>query len=336
MSADGAILVVGPRWIGDMVMAQTLFAALKDRQPRAPIDVIAPKWAGPLLARMPEVRDWIDAPFVADRLEFGLRRRIGRALRGRYASAYVLPGSWKSALVPFFARIPRRVGYLREFRYGLLTEPKPLPTDIRRRTAEAFHALAGEASFRNPRLVPDRSNRDALLARHGLAGPAGFAAMMPGAEFGPAKRWPERFYAELAGALMRRGFGIVLLGSAKDAAVTGEVARIAPGAIDLAGKTRLEDAIDILSAARLAVTNDSGLMHVAAAVGVPVVGIYGSTSPDNTPPLTEHRELLTLRLSCSPCHARECPLGHMNCLNQLAPSTVHDAVDRLLAATQAS
>lgn len=330
--ADGpSILVIGPRWVGDMVMAQTLFSALKQVQPKAAIDVMAPAWTGPLVERMPEVRAWIDAPFARKKLEFGLRRHIGRGLAGRYDRAIVMQGNWKAALVPWFAGIRQRSGYRGEMRYGLVNDMASLPPELKRRTAEAFFRLAGGGTFRPPHLSVDEENQSALLAGNHLT-KGGFAALMPGAEFGPAKRWPHDKYAALARALMADGLPVVLLGSANDRAVTGEIARLAPGAIDLAGRTRLVDAADLLAAARVAVTNDSGLMHIAAAVGTPVVAVYGSTSPENTPPLTDRRELIWLRLDCSPCHKRECPLGHMNCLNALDVRLVEDAVRRATGA----
>ncbi|PTE09882.1 lipopolysaccharide heptosyltransferase II [Mesorhizobium helmanticense] len=329
MAESPTILVIGPRWVGDMVMAQCLFSALRELHPNAAIDVLAPAWAAPLVARMPEIRQQIDLPLKSGALEFRIRRRFGRLLRGRYDIAYIMPGSWKSALIPYFARIPRRIGNLREMRYGLLTDIVPLPDAVRRRTAQAYFNLAQGGTFRAPRLTVDTANQAALLRRFGL-GMKKFVALMPGAEFGPAKRWPSEHYAGLASDLMAKGFDVALFGSKNDADVTAEIARLAPGVVDLAGKTRLEDAIDLISAARLAVSNDSGLMHVAAAVGTPIVAVYGSTSPDNTPPLTERRELVWLGLSCSPCHKKICPLGHLNCLKTLEVARVAAAADRLL------
>lgn len=330
MAEGPAVLVIGPRWVGDMVMAQTLFSAVKQMHPKAAIDVMAPAWAGPLVARMPEVRDWLDAPFERGKLEFGRRRAAGRTLAGRYDWAIVMQGSWKSALIPFFAGIPRRTGHRKEMRYGLINDMVPLPPDLKRKTAQAFLTLARGGDFRAPHLTVDGKNKASMLERFGLTD-GGFAAMMPGAEFGPAKRWPPQRYAELAQRLIGRGIGVALLGSAKDRETTAQIAALAPGSRDLAGETRLEDAIDLLAAARVAVTNDSGLMHVAAAVGTPVAAIYGSTAPHNTPPLTDRRALIWLGLDCSPCHKRECPLGHLNCLKALEVGRVAAAVDGLLA-----
>lgn len=329
MTDDAATLVIGPRWVGDMVMAQCLFAALKDLHPESAIDVMAPAWASPLLARMPQVRAALESPFAAGAAELAARWRAGRALRGRYARAFVLPGSWKSAIVPWAAEIPERVGYLRELRWGLLNRTPPLPQALRRQTAQAFFNLAGGGRFRVPSLRIDAANQATLLARHGLE-PGAYAALMPGAEFGPAKRWPESSYAELAARLQTRGLKPVLLGSPNDKPVGAAIAAAAPGALDLTGATRLEDAIDLLGGARVAISNDSGLMHVAAAAGTPVVAVFGSTSYANTPPLAERRELLSLHLSCSPCHRRECPLGHLDCLRKLGVEQVFAAVQRLL------
>lgn len=329
MAESPSILVIGPRWVGDMVMAQCLFSALRELHPDAAIDVIAPAWAAPLVERMPEIRARIDAPFSRKKLELGARFRLGRALRGRYGEAYVMQGSWKSALVPFFASIPTRVGHRREMRYGLINRIIPLPAELKRKTARAFHTLAGGGAFRAPKLTVDTENQRALLERHGLA-KGGFVALMPGAEFGPAKRWPSASYAGLARALMQRGLKVVLFGSKNDQPVTSEIAGLAPGAIDLAGQTTLTDVIDLIAAAKVSVSNDSGLMHVAAAVGTPIVGVYGSTSPENTPPLSENRELVWLGLDCSPCHQKECPLGHLNCLNTLDVGRVLASVERLL------
>ncbi|MCF6097857.1 lipopolysaccharide heptosyltransferase II [Mesorhizobium muleiense] len=329
MAESPTILVIGPRWVGDMVMAQCLFSALGELHPNAAIDVLAPAWAAPLVKRMPEIRRQVDLPLKSGALEFRMRRRVGRLLRGHYDIAYVMPGSWKSALVPFFARIPRRVGYLKEMRYGLLTDIVALPDDVKRRTAQAYFGLAQGGTFHAPKLAVDTKNQAALLGRFGLEAKK-FVALMPGAEFGPAKRWPSDRYAGLARDMMEKGFAVALFGSKNDADVTAEIATLAPGAVDLAGQTRLEDAIDLIAAARIAVSNDSGLMHVAAAVGTPIVAVYGSTSPHNTPPLAEQRELVWLGLSCSPCHRKICPLGHLNCLNTLEVAQVAAAVERLL------
>ena len=331
-----AVLVVGPSWVGDMVMIEPLLALLKSRQPAPAIDVLAPAWSRPLLERMPQVRAAIDLPIGHGELALGERRRIGRALRGRYAQAIVLPGSWKSALVPFFAGIRKRTGFVRELRFGLLNDLRRLDKRALPMTVQRFWALGAEPGAAVlarlvPRLRSDPAAVAATRAALGLAGEAPVLVLCPGAEYGPAKRWPHAHFAVVAGHYIAQGWQVWLLGSAKDAPVTAAIAAQAPGAVDLAGRTDLGQACDLIAAADLVVSNDSGLMHVAAAFDRPLVAVYGSSDPGFTPPLSERARVLTLGLSCSPCFERECPLGHLKCLTDLAPAQVLAAADALLA-----
>lgn len=330
---NSSTLIVGPAWVGDMVMAQSLFMRLREQDPARVIDVLAPGWSLPILARMPEVRAGIELPLKHGEFGFGLRRRIGRELRDKhYNRAIVLPNSWKSALVPLFAGIPRRTGYAREFRYGLLNDLRRLDKQLLKTTVERFVALAEP---RTPTVAPvtpiPRLHADVAHAaemRSTLSLPDSPAvALMPGAEYGPAKQWPATSYAELARLLGRRGIRCWVFGSATEAALGEHIAHESGGAaINLCGRTGLGDVVDLLALCRAAVTNDSGLMHVAAATGTPVVAIYGSSTPDHTPPLTEHKRVHYLRLSCSPCFERTCPLGHTNCLHGIAPAEVKASV----------
>lgn len=328
MAHGDDILVIGPAWVGDMVMAQSLFMLLGQRHPGAAIDVVGPAWSLPLVARMPEVRRGFALDAGHGELALRARRALGRSLRGQgYGRAIVLPRSFKSALVPFFARIPRRTGYATELRGLVLNDTRVLDRAVLDQTVKRFLALgmppgAPLPEPPRPRLRIDPANRDALLARLGLGtGPA--VALMPGAAYGPAKQWPPGHFGELARQLGARGVGAWVLGSAGERAVGEEVRRIGgPGVRNLCGETRLEDTVDLLSAARAAVTNDSGLMHVAAAAGTRVVAIYGSSSPAFTPPLTDRKAVHYLGLECSPCHARECPLGHLRCLREIMPADV--------------
>jgi len=315
------LLVVGPAWVGDMVMAQALFMRLRERHPAAAIDVLAPGWSLPLIARMPEVRAGIELPLGHGEFGLGTRRRIGLALRGRhYAQAIVLPGSWKSALVPFFARIPRRTGFRRELRYGVLNDLRPLDRRLLPTTVQQFLALAEEVPPRSapaipqPRLRADPGRAAALVQQLRLDSQRPAVALMPGAEYGPAKRWPAEKFAELADRLAAAGRQVWVFGSAKERDLGQSIARGRPQIFDLTGATALADVVDLLSLATAAVTNDSGLMHVAAAVGTRLVAIYGSSSPTMTPPLSAAAEIVYRGLSCSPCFERECPLGHLDCL----------------------
>jgi heptosyltransferase-2 len=323
-----ATLVIGPAWVGDMVMAQSLFTLLRRQAPDAAIDVVGPPWSVPLVGRMPEVRRGI--PLAAGHGEFalGARRRLARSLRGEgYGRAIVLPRSFKSALLPWLAGIPVRTGFAAELRGLLLTDARRLDRRVLDQTVKRFLALglpAGaplpEATV--PALRVDAANRAALLARFGL-GQRPAIALMPGAAYGPAKQWPVASFSALARSLVERDLEVWVLGSGGEA-VLGDQIRSAAGAgvANLCGQTSLEDAVDLLSMARAAVTNDSGLMHVAAAAGTHVVALYGSSSPHFTPPLTPRKSVIYLGLDCSPCFRRECPLGHLNCLNQIAPASV--------------
>ena len=318
-----------------MVMIEPLLALLKTRQPAPAIDVLAPAWSRPLLERMPEVRAAIDLPIGHGALAFGARRRIGRALQERYAQAIVLPGSWKSALVPFFAGIRKRTGFVRELRFGLLNDLRRLDKRALPMTVQRFWALGAEPGSAVPaRLVPHLHSDPAAVAATraalGLTAAAPVLVLCPGAEYGPAKRWPDAHFAAVASHYLTQGWQVWLLGSAKDAPVTAAIAAQAPSAVDVAGRTDLGAACDLIAAADLVVSNDSGLMHVAAAFGRPLVAVYGSSDPGFTPPLSDRARVLTLGLPCSPCFKRECPLGHLKCLTDLAPAQVLAAADALL------
>lgn len=322
-----AILVIGPSWIGDMVMAQSLFITLKRKQPGAMIDVVAPAWSVPVIARMPEIRKAIVSPTEHGEFALGKRRRLGRSLRERnYQQSIVLPRSFKSALVPWFANVPLRTGYRGEMRFGLLNDIRELDKGVLDQTVKRFVALGLDAGMA-PAEIPYPSLRSSTeqqaLALQALGLDAGrpAVALMPGAEYGPAKCWPLAHFADLAGRLEKAGFATWVLGSGKDRAAGEWIASNSP-AVDLCGRTSLEQAIDLLAHCHHAVSNDSGLMHVAAAVGIPVVALYGSTSPGFTPPLTDRASVQYLGIDCSPCFERECPLGHLKCLVDIRPEVV--------------
>ncbi len=340
MSDTRAILVIGPAWVGDMVMAQVLFRLLKQQQPDVNIDVLAPAWSEPLLARMPEVRASFDLPLKHGEFGFAARKKIGHSLRGKYQQAILLPNSWKSALVPFFADIPLRTGWRGEMRFGLLNDIRTLDKEKYPLMIERFSALAYPqntvlpAQLPRPHLAIKADELAAALQKYQLSVDAHILALCPGAEFGPAKRWPERHYAAVASQRIEDGEQVWIFGSAKDVPVAEAIRQLLPESQRrhchvLAGKTSLAEAIDLLSCANAVVTNDSGLMHIAAALNRPLVAVYGSSSPQFTPPLADAVEVVRLGLDCSPCFKRECPLGHLNCLNELLPSRVLDALSNL-------
>jgi heptosyltransferase-2 len=338
VKADGKVLVVGPSWVGDMVMAQALYRLLKQRTPGLEIHVLAPAWSLPVLARMPEIARGVELAAGHGELALARRYALGRALhREGYSAAIVLPRSAKAALVPWFARIPWRIGFRGEWRYGLLNDVRHLDARLDQ-TVKRFVALGqprgAEPLERLPQewwpaLRVDSANLARLRQELDLARQGPTVAMMPGAEYGAAKRWPAARYAALAAALAGRGIEVLVLGSAKERDL-GEAVRAtaaSPRVRNLCGRTTLADAIDLLAAAEVAVSNDSGLMHVAAATPAHVVAIYGSSSPRFTPPLTDAKTVLYRGLSCSPCFARDCPLGHLNCLNEITVDAVLAAVD---------
>jgi heptosyltransferase II len=324
----GNSLVIAPQWIGDAVMTEPLLKRLHARGER--ISVGALPWVAPVYRAMPQVAEVIEFPFARGGLQLKARRSIAKQVEGRFETAYVLPNSLKSALLPFLASIPRRVGYLGEARVGLLTHrlknPKNKPPMV------AFYsALSGDKQgleSDRPQLHIAPAQIEAVLKQLQLPS-GGYYVFAPGAEYGPAKRWPVIHFAELAKSLAHP---VVLLGSAKEAELCAEISQIAGEGkcLDLAGKTSLEHAFALIAGARAMVSNDSGLMHVAAAFGVPQVAVFGSSSPLHTPPLNDKAQVVWLKedaayqppLDCSPCFARECPLGHTRCLYDVTPERV--------------
>lgn len=319
-------------------MAQPTVARLAAVWPGAGIDVLAPAWCAPLLRRMPDVDGVVDNPLPHGTLGLARRWRIGRSLRGRYARAVILPNSFKSALIPLFAGIPVRTGYVGEMRGIVLTDTRRLDGAAVPRLVDRYHALAAapDAPFLDtpsPRLIDRPDRRAATLARLGLpAVPGPVAVLCPGAEFGPAKRWPAEHYGAVARGLAQRGMRVWLVGSAGDRAQgDAVVATSREAAVNLCGRTDLEQAVDLIATASLVVCNDSGLMHVAAALGRPLVAVYGSSSPAYTPPLSPLARIARLGLDCSPCFQRECPLGHLDCLRKLGPESVLEQATELAA-----
>jgi heptosyltransferase-2 len=323
-----------------MVMSQVLYIFLQQTRPGVAIDVLAPAWSEPLLQRMPEVRNAIPMPLGHGELGLGRRWRLGRGLRSRrYDQALLLPNSFKSALVPLFAGIPRRTGWRGEQRYGLLNDLRTLDEQTLPLMVQRFVALGLEpgeavpAQLPRPRLAIDRGQALRCSGQMGIAPDRPLLALCPGAEFGGAKRWPDTYYAQLANRYLEKGWQVVLFGSASDQPVTAVIRELCgghPRCFDLAGRTRLAEAVDLLSLATAVVSNDSGLMHVAAALARPLVVIYGATSPGFTPPLNDNAAIVASDIDCAPCFQRECPLGHHGCMRYTPMERVAGELDTLL------
>ncbi len=337
MNTQTKILIVGPSWAGDMVMAQSLFMALKNKQPECRIDVMAPSWTFSLLERMPEVSSSIEMPLGHGKFGLTERIKLGKQLRTQqYDQAILLPNSWKSALIPFFARIPLRTGYIGECRWGLVNDSRRLDKQALPMTAQRFVALAHPEQPETAPDIPvpsftiDAENIDNITKKFKLGPAEKILALCPGAEYGTAKRWPAKYYAEIAKKKHKKGWDVWLFGSEKDKPVTTEINRESGDiCMDFSGMTSLAEAVDLMSLVDTVITNDSGLMHVAAALNKKMVAIYGSSDPGFTPPLNDKARIASLNLKCSPCFKRHCPLGHTNCLNHLYPEQILLEMNRL-------
>ncbi|WP_353572351.1 lipopolysaccharide heptosyltransferase II [Candidatus Albibeggiatoa sp. nov. BB20] len=329
-----AILVIAPSWVGDMVMAQSLFKFLKLEHQNTVIDVLAPQWSAGLLKLMPEVRRIICHDIQHGELAWDKRRQLGEQLRcERYQQVIVLPNSWKSALIPYWTKASTRTGYKGEMRYGLLNDRRLKNKLTLRRTVDQFVALGmqkhdpriGHITPPTPYLSTGNIARS--LEKLNLEHPhQPILALCPGAEYGIAKQWPLEYYAILAKKVIAQGWKVWILGSPKDSAVGARVEALSGSAeidcISFCGQTDLADAVNLLSLANAVVTNDSGLMHVAAALDKKVIAIYGSSTPVMTPPLSRHAKILYNGISCSPCFKRTCRYQHYQCLRSIKPEQV--------------
>ena len=336
------ILIVAPSWVGDAILSEPLVALLRDPFEDPIVDVLVPPWCAPVYARMRGIRRIVETPFAHGKLDLAGRKRLAAELRGEgYTHAFVLPNSWKSALIPYLARIPKRVGYTGEVRFGLLTDARKLDKKQFPRLVDRFAALAVPRGALvpmppSPVLVPDARNRADAMRALRLKTDRPVVVLCPGAEYGPAKRWPPNQFAELAAMFLRDGLQVWIIGSPNDRmaadAVQNSLGENLHKVRDLTGRTDLGTAIDMISAASLVVSNDSGLMHAAAAVGVPLVALFGSSSPVYTPPLSPTAQIARIDIACSPCFKRECPLGHFKCMRELKPPIVYNLARTALPA----
>lgn len=325
--ASRPILVVGPSWVGDMVMAQPLFKLLKRKDPERAIHVLAPKWSIPVVERMPEVQSCHPSKFGHGKLAIGARRKAAEQLRALdFAQAIVLPRSFKAALVPWFADIPVRTGFKGESRYVLINDRRDFDKAAHRRTVDRFAALGMDRGVivedvPTPSLRVDADEQRRLIRALSLDANRRVVALMPGAEYGPSKRWPPEYFRELATRYAETGRQVWVLGSEKDRPVGDEIA-VADNVMNLCGKTSLSEVVDLLALCERAVSNDSGLMHIAAAVGIRVHAIFGSTSPALTPPIADRKHIHFVDVECGPCFKRVCKPGHHRCMREITPAEV--------------
>ena len=340
-SQDDNTLIVGPSWVGDMVMAQVLFILLKISHPKGKLSVLAPDWTRPVLNRMTQVDAVISLPFKHGDFQLRARRDLGKSLRlNNYNRAIVLPNSFKSALVPFFAKIENRIGWRGEVRNLLLTDCRQLDKRKFPKMIHRFAALALPSSAElprelpSPKLVVTQGMIHNVLEKFKLEKYGPILAICPGAEFGVSKQWPPHHFISLCNSALKDGWYIWLFGSVSDVPVANEIfagvkSEFQDRCVNFTGRTSLEEAVDLMAACSAVVSNDSGLMHVGAALDKPLIAFYGSSSSDFTPPLSEASTILKTDIECRPCFKRVCPLGHGKCLSELLPAVAYSAVQSL-------
>ncbi|MCW5589295.1 MAG: lipopolysaccharide heptosyltransferase II [Legionellales bacterium] len=331
------ILIIGPAWIGDMVIAQSLYRLLKQRQPEANIDVIAPSWCAPLLSRMPEIRACLEFKIAHGKLGLAQRYQFAQQLKkNHYQQAIILPNSFKSALIPWLAKIPQRRGYRGECRYGLINDRRLLNKKKYPSLVERFALLASPANTPLPATLPwpaltvDKNAQALTLKKYHLATEKPILILCPGAAYGPAKRWPISHFAEVANDYLQRDWQVWLLGGKAEKNLHDQIQSACHHRCQDLSMTSLTEAIDLMALANLIISNDSGLMHIAASVARPLIAIYGSSDPHYTPPLSQHAHIVSLELSCSPCFQRECPLHHLNCLQHITPHHIITTANNLV------
>jgi len=330
------ILIVGPSWVGDSVISQTLFKIIFSKHREICIDVLAPEWTIDIYQRMEEINHAYKSPFNHGEIKIGDRRAFGNSIRSEeYDQAIVLPNSLKSSLIPFFAKIPLRTGWRGEMRYALLNDMRVLDKSTYPRMVDRFVALALEegtelpSDIPFPSLIVNKENLDSLVENFKIDPNLPLICLCPGAEFGPAKRWPTNYYAVVAKEYLKKNWQVILLGSPNDLSVGIEItlqAEEQSGFFNLIGETKLRDAVDILSSSNLVLTNDSGLMHIAASVDVPVIALYGPTSPEFTPPLSNKVKVIKKNEGFTKLRTGDLEGGYHQGLKDIKPKEVLEAL----------
>jgi heptosyltransferase II len=332
------ILIVPYMWIGDFVRCHTVIQLLRARFPDRPVDMLTTTLCAPLTDYMPGLRQAIVADLPRSTLALSQHKALADRLKKEsYGTALIMPRTWKSALAPFLARIPKRTGFVGEARFFLLNDLRPGEKKLQRMVDRcAALALPRDAAPPAALPVPELKVPAAEIAawrnRRGIADESRpVVALAPGA-VGPAKRWPSASYAALTRQLLAEGFAVWVLGGPDEKALATEIIGDTD-ARDLTGRD-LRDAILALASASAAVSNDSGLLHVAAALGTPSIGIFGPTSPWHWAPLNPLAATMETKavLDCRPCHKPNCRLGHHRCMTEIGADEVFVATRRALAA----
>ena len=334
-----SILIIAPNWIGDAVSTQPLLANLKVLYPNSKIDILASNWVASVYRACSEVHEVIEAKFEHKKLQWNLRKQLAKVIEAKnYQACFVLPNSFKSALIPWLANIPFRIGYRGELRFGLINLALNNPSKVNR-PPMVEHYLALSQLLKDDESIP----LDRLVPKLNVSGAAkqqveqklqgakinsdSIYTICPGAEYGPSKRWPIEYFAVLAQQLIKQNSNnqIILLGSKSDHSLAQEITSQGQQASNIhnwCGNTSLDEAIALIGMSKTVVSNDSGLMHIAAALQIPQVAIFGSSDPAHTPPLSDRAKIIWLNISCSPCYKRVCPLGHLRCLKDILPEQV--------------
>src|SRR5574344_1685700 len=337
-------LIIAPSWLGDLIMAQSLFKSLKKQEPDCIIDIYAPKYTMPIIDRMPEIDNKIINPFDHGTFNLKLRYQEGKKLReNNYKKVFVLPNSLKSALIALFAKIPTRIGFKGESRYFLLNEMRTnkedFPLMVQRYVALSFDKKTVKTAkdlpeFQYPKLYI-RTLDLQLAAKLNLDFSKKALVLGCGANYGPSKLWPVEYFAQVSNWWIQNGGMVIGIGSKKDIPTVEQIYNLIDedkkkDFIDIAGKTNLTEALDIVGASTAAVCNDSGLMHTVAAADIPQVCIFGSTSTNFTPPLSDKAVCLESQEPCHPCFKRTCQYGSYACLKGIQPSEVIEKLQELL------
>ena len=338
------ILIIGPSWVGDAIMAQSLYKIIKAKGDHS-IDVLSPDWSVGILERMEEVSEVINSPFKHGEFNIKARINLGKKLRERnYDRSIILTNSFKSSLVPYFANIPIRTGWLGEFRYGFINDLRNFKKDKKKLMIERFVLLDSDShlveDIPKPSLSVDNNNIENLLTSHGIDITKPTIVLCPGAEFGPAKRWPPYHYSRIADNYLLKGWNVIILGSSKDCSVALEIKNYLSSKssdnniYDLTGKTTLVDAADLMSIADVVLTNDSGLMHMAAAVETPLVALYGPSSPEFTPPLSKNSIVIRRERGYKKIRKGKTEEGYYQGLIDIQPEEVLEKLTLLLGESE--